>query len=125
MAFIRQQKQGNRTYYWLVESYRDGETGKVRTRKLRYLGATKPPRPYSDRQFSLFPRVDLKYKFAVGRYSSRRREKTPAERKDDAIRMASGASYRLDSTQNFNSSEKFILVLLRDQINEVLKIKPD
>jgi L-lactate utilization protein LutB len=37
MAFIRPKKRGDKTYYYLVESRREGK--KVRQRVLKYLGA--------------------------------------------------------------------------------------
>jgi hypothetical protein len=40
MAYIRVQKRGNRTYYYLVKSEREGS--KVRQKVLRYLGTSKP-----------------------------------------------------------------------------------
>jgi len=40
MAFVRVKRQGNRSYYYLVESKREGN--KVRQRVIRYLG-TEPP----------------------------------------------------------------------------------
>ncbi len=39
MAFIRTKKVKGKEYRYLVESYRDGETGKIRQRTLEYLGA--------------------------------------------------------------------------------------
>ena len=47
MAFIREIKRGNKPYYYLVESYRDKETGKVRQRNLKYLGTKRPSRRYA------------------------------------------------------------------------------
>lgn len=38
--FVRVKKRGNLTYYYLVESVRDGD--KVRQKVLCYLGKTKP-----------------------------------------------------------------------------------
>ena len=40
MAFVRKQKRGNRSYYYLVESKRDGN--KVKQINLQYLGIQKP-----------------------------------------------------------------------------------
>jgi hypothetical protein len=40
VAFIRTKRQGNRIYYYLVESKRDGK--KVRQKVIKYLG-TEPP----------------------------------------------------------------------------------
>jgi hypothetical protein len=40
MAFIRVQKRGNRQYYYLVKSERQGN--KVRQRVLKYMGTSKP-----------------------------------------------------------------------------------
>lgn len=40
MAFVRVKRQGDRRYYYLVESKREGK--KVRQRVIRYLG-TEPP----------------------------------------------------------------------------------
>jgi len=40
MAYVRVQKRGNRSYYYLVESERLGQ--KVRQKVLRYLGTSKP-----------------------------------------------------------------------------------
>ena len=40
MAYIRTKRRGQRLYYYLVESKREGD--KVRQRVIRYLG-TKPP----------------------------------------------------------------------------------
>ena len=40
MAYVRAKPRGQRVYYYLVESKRDGK--KVRQRIIRYLG-TKPP----------------------------------------------------------------------------------
>ncbi len=40
MAFVRAKRKGNRVYYYLVESKREGK--KVRQKVLKYLG-TEPP----------------------------------------------------------------------------------
>lgn len=40
MAFIRTKRKGNRIYYYLVESKREGK--KVRQKVIKYLG-TEPP----------------------------------------------------------------------------------
>jgi hypothetical protein len=40
MAYVRTKRRGQRLYYYLVESKREGD--KVRQRVIRYLG-TKPP----------------------------------------------------------------------------------
>ena len=40
MAFVRTKRQGNKTYYYLVESRREGS--KVRQKVIRYLGTEKP-----------------------------------------------------------------------------------
>ena len=40
MAFVRAKRQGNRIYYYLVESRREGK--KVRQKVIKYLG-TEPP----------------------------------------------------------------------------------
>lgn len=40
MAFVRERRRGNRTYYYLVESRREGN--KVRQKVLKYLGTTLP-----------------------------------------------------------------------------------
>jgi len=40
MAFVRTKRKGNRTYYYLVESKREGT--KVRQKVIKYLG-TEPP----------------------------------------------------------------------------------
>jgi len=40
VAFVRTKRQGNRIYYYLVESKREGK--KVRQKVIKYLG-TKPP----------------------------------------------------------------------------------
>ena len=40
MAFVRVKRQGNRSYYYLVESKREGK--KVRQKVIKYLG-TEPP----------------------------------------------------------------------------------
>ncbi|MCK4786919.1 MAG: hypothetical protein KAV87_24390 [Desulfobacteraceae bacterium] len=40
MAFVRVKKKDGHTYYYLVESYREGS--KVKQRHLKYLG-TRPP----------------------------------------------------------------------------------
>ncbi|MFQ5825927.1 MAG: hypothetical protein ACE5IA_01090, partial [Dehalococcoidia bacterium] len=40
VPYVRAKRRGNKTYYYLVESRRDGE--KVRQRNIRYLG-TEPP----------------------------------------------------------------------------------
>ena len=40
MAFIRTKRKGNRTYYYLVESRREGN--KVRQKVIKYLGAEMP-----------------------------------------------------------------------------------
>ena len=40
MAFVRTKRQGDRTYYYLVESKREGK--KVRQKVIKYLG-TEPP----------------------------------------------------------------------------------
>jgi len=40
MTFIRTKKVKGHTYYYLVESYREG--GKVKQRVIRYLGKNKP-----------------------------------------------------------------------------------
>jgi len=40
MAFVRTKQKGNRTYYYLVESKREGN--KVRQKVIKYLGAERP-----------------------------------------------------------------------------------
>ncbi len=40
MAFVRSKRKGNRTYYYLVESRREGN--KVRQKVIKYLGAEMP-----------------------------------------------------------------------------------
>ena len=40
MAFIRTKRQGNRIYYYLVESKREGK--KVRQKVIKYLGTELP-----------------------------------------------------------------------------------
>ena len=40
MVYIREKKQGKYSYYWLVESYREGS--KVRQSVIKYLGKVKP-----------------------------------------------------------------------------------
>ena len=40
MAFVRAKRQGNRTYYYLVESRREGN--KVRQKVIKYLGSEMP-----------------------------------------------------------------------------------
>lgn len=40
MAFVRAKKHGKRTYYYLVESYR--EEGRMRQRIIKYLGKEVP-----------------------------------------------------------------------------------
>ena len=40
MAYIRVQKRGSRSYYYLVKSEREGS--KVRQKVLQYLGTSKP-----------------------------------------------------------------------------------
>lgn len=40
MAFVRAKRKGNRTYYYLVESKREGS--KVRQKVIKYLGAEMP-----------------------------------------------------------------------------------
>jgi hypothetical protein len=40
MAFVRTKRKGNRTYYYLVESRREGN--KVRQKVIKYLGAEMP-----------------------------------------------------------------------------------
>ena len=40
MAYVRVQKRGKRSYYYLVESRREGK--KVHQRVMRYLGTEKP-----------------------------------------------------------------------------------
>jgi hypothetical protein len=47
MAFVRAQKRGNRVYYYLVETHREGK--KVRQKVLKYLG-TKPPEGWQDKR---------------------------------------------------------------------------
>jgi len=42
MAFVRVKRKGNRIYYYLVESKREGN--KVRQRVIRYLGTEQPTR---------------------------------------------------------------------------------
>ena len=42
MAFVRAKRQGNRTYYYLVENHRDGK--KVRQKVIKYLGTEMPSR---------------------------------------------------------------------------------
>ncbi len=42
MAFVRAKRQGNRTYYYLVENHRDGK--KVRQKVIKYLGTEMPGR---------------------------------------------------------------------------------
>ena len=40
MVFVRGKRQGNRTYYYLVENHRDGK--KVRQKVIKYLGTERP-----------------------------------------------------------------------------------
>jgi hypothetical protein len=40
MAFVRTKRKGNRTYYYLVESKREGN--KVKQKVIKYLGAEVP-----------------------------------------------------------------------------------
>ena len=40
MAFVRTKRKGNRTYYYLVESKREGK--KVRQKVVKYLGTQMP-----------------------------------------------------------------------------------
>ncbi len=40
MAFVRTKRQGNRIYYYLVESKREGK--KVRQKVIKYLGTERP-----------------------------------------------------------------------------------
>ncbi len=40
MTFVRTKRKGNRTYYYLVESKREGN--KVRQKVIKYLGAETP-----------------------------------------------------------------------------------
>ena len=40
MAFVRTKRKGNRTYYYLVESKREGN--KVRQKVIKYLGVEMP-----------------------------------------------------------------------------------
>jgi hypothetical protein len=40
MAYLKKQQRGERSYYYLVKSERDGN--KVRQKVLRYLGTSKP-----------------------------------------------------------------------------------
>lgn len=40
MAFVRTKQKGNRTYYYLVESKREG--AKVRQKVIKYLGTQAP-----------------------------------------------------------------------------------
>ena len=40
MAFVRTKRQGNRIYYYLVESKREGK--KVRQKVIKYLGTKAP-----------------------------------------------------------------------------------
>jgi hypothetical protein len=42
MAFIRSKRKGNRIYYYLVESKREGN--KVRQKVIKYLGTEMPTR---------------------------------------------------------------------------------
>ena len=44
MAFIKEHRRGDSVYYELVQGYRDAE-GKVRHRRLRWLGKSKTPAP--------------------------------------------------------------------------------
>ncbi len=46
MAFIRERRRGNRTYYYLVENRREGK--KVRQKVLQYVG-TQPPEGWQPR----------------------------------------------------------------------------
>lgn len=47
MAYVRAQKRGNRTYYYLVEGKREGQ--KVKQTVLRYLGTKKLSQDSIDR----------------------------------------------------------------------------
>ena len=42
MAFVRAKRQGNRTYYYLVENHQNGK--KVRQKVIKYLGTEMPSR---------------------------------------------------------------------------------
>jgi len=46
LAFVRVKRQGNRTYYYLVENKREGK--KVRQRVVRYLGTEPPTRQQTE-----------------------------------------------------------------------------
>ena len=46
MAFVRSQKRGNRSYYYLVESKRNGN--RVKQINLQYLGTQKPSKEKID-----------------------------------------------------------------------------
>ena len=46
MAFVRKQKRGNQSYYYLVESKRDGN--RVKQINLQYLGNQKPSKEKID-----------------------------------------------------------------------------
>lgn len=47
LAYVRAQKRGNRTYYYLVEGKREGK--KVKQTVLRYLGTKNLPQDSIDR----------------------------------------------------------------------------
>ncbi len=55
MSFIRSKKRGDKTYYYLVEAYR--ENGKPKQRVLKYLGTKKTiakgPKPNSESKSGL------------------------------------------------------------------------
>ena len=120
MAYIRKQKQGSRVYYWLVESYRDKETGKVKTRKLRYLGDKYPPGHInSDRQLECF-RAHLKDMVFK---SKPPQVKTNKEKIEEMLKLASKLTGKMIEVNpaELTDSDKFSLWLAEGGMSDFKK----
>lgn len=125
MAFIREIKRKGKSYFYLVESYRDKETNKVRQRNLKYLGTERPRGEYSGENV-IYTAED-----AIRRNTRKKnkREKTPEEILSQAIdRIDRGivtlVELRLDGKLNQETLKPHILDIYtwRTSINELVKI---
>lgn len=130
MAYIREEKRGTRRYYYLVESYRDKETGKVRTRKLKYLGAKLP---YgvgafgSDQRLREWPKNTLTDLVEMGLRRGKR-EKTEFEKQRDLEKSLSRALDKLEKVNDFDQlphMAKLDLIYLKEKVNKILPNKEE
>ena len=86
MAFIREIKRGKRSYYYLVENYREND--KVKQRNLNYLGTRPPPRGMA------WSGPDVK--FTVDKMLRPKPVKTATDDINDLEKLASGLVNKLN-----------------------------